>query len=152
MKKNKNKDQKKCFKRHLFFFKKKHIKKKKMPPGRIHWKSHLQSRLQQHMSCVSVLRVKRHDHQDDMWYTTHLPDGCTWSSESTSSAAWGAAKPLSHLIGWNVLHSFDETSRTHRLTTPSPRSARKAYEHPPDDWQWSKTTRRNRFISSAKCI
>ena len=71
-----------------------------------------------------------------MLYTTRLPDGCTWASESTSTAASNAAKLLSHLVGRNVLHSFIEASRTHRFAT-------KACEHPRDDWQWSKTTRRN---------
>ena len=83
-----------------------------------------------------------------MGYTTLLPDGYTLAYESTSTAASNAAKPLSHLDGWNVLCSFSEASRTH--PPPLTECSGKADDHPMDEWQWSKTTRRNRFVSSAK--
>ena len=80
-----------------------------------------------------------------------VPEKCTWASESTSTAASNAPTPLSHLGGWKVLHRFSDASRTHRLTT-TPECPSKAHEQPQDDWQWSKPTRRNRFVGSAKCI
>ena len=97
-----------------------------------------------HPSTAHVTFVRpvyeRYEHQGDMWHTTLLPDGCTWASESTSTAPSNAAK-LSHLGGWNVLHSFREASRTHRLTTTLDECAGKFLEHPLDDWHWSNTSR-----------
>ena len=66
----------------------------------IYWKRHVPIHPQQHTGEGPV--YERYDYQDDKVYKTLFPDGCTWTSESTATAAAIAAKRLSHLGGWNV--------------------------------------------------